>query len=127
MNSITTLQRLVSKVCIVTGSSSGLGRAISLGYAREGGLLVCADLRPQARADVSMERHINTDELIRQSGGQAVFVQTDVSKAESFDSLVRQAVAEYGRLDVYVARLCAMLCSQLILVRKACQQCRDLP
>jgi len=102
MPSITTSQRLHGKVCIVTGSSSGLGRAIALAYAREGGLLVCADLKPEAHADVSAERTVNTDELIRQNGQRALFVQTDVSKAESVENLVRQAAAEYGRVDVLV-------------------------
>ncbi|PNY21243.1 Uncharacterized protein TCAP_07260 [Tolypocladium capitatum] len=102
MASITGPQRLRDKVCIVTGSSSGVGRAIALAYAREGGLLVCADLTPQARPEVSAERAVNTDELIRQNCGRAIFVQTDVSKAAGVENLVRQAVAEYGRLDVLV-------------------------
>lgn len=100
MAALNTSNRLQDRVCIVTGSSSGLGRAIALGYAREGGLLVCADLTPQARADVAAEQTANTDELIRSTGGRAIFVQTDVSKAEAVENLVQQAVAEYGRLDV---------------------------
>lgn len=100
MAALNTSNRLQGRVCIVTGSSSGLGRAIALGYAREGGLLVCADLKPQARADVAAEQDANTDELIRNIGGRAIFVQTDVSKAEDVDNLVQQAVVEYGRIDV---------------------------
>lgn len=93
-------QRLKDKVCIVTGSSSGLGRAISLAYAREGGLLVCTDLRQNARADIESESKISTDELIRQGGGRALFVQADVSKPDEVESMVKAAVAEYGRVDV---------------------------
>lgn len=93
-------QRLQGKVCIVTGSSSGLGRAISLGYSQEGASLVCADLRPSARQEVPSEVTIPTDELIRQNGGKAIFVRTDVSKVEDWEALVAQAVQTYGRIDV---------------------------
>ncbi|CAG9982493.1 unnamed protein product [Clonostachys byssicola] len=94
--------RLRGKVCIVTGSSSGIGRAISLAYAREGGLLVCSDLQPEARVDVSAEREANTDSLIVQNGGRAIFVRADVSNAVDMEALVQKAVEEYGRLDVFV-------------------------
>jgi NAD(P)-dependent dehydrogenase (short-subunit alcohol dehydrogenase family) len=92
--------RLKGKVCIVTGSSSGIGRAISLAYARQGGLLVCSDLQPEARVDVSTEREANTDSLIVQNGGRAVFVRADVRSAVDMEALVQKAVEEYGRLDV---------------------------
>lgn len=95
-------QRLSGKVCIVTGSSSGLGRAIARAYAREGGLLVCADLRQHARPDVEAESAVGTDELIRQQGGRALFVKADVSKADEVEAMVKAATAEYGRIDVSV-------------------------
>lgn len=100
-------ERLQDKVCIVTGSSSGIGRAIALAYAQEGGLLVCADLKPEAREDVQSERGANTDELIRNDGGQAIFVKTDVSKAVEFEALVQKAVETFGRLDVWVFSMAA--------------------
>ncbi|KAM0340144.1 hypothetical protein ACHAPU_010636 [Fusarium lateritium] len=93
--------RLSDKVCIVTGSSSGLGRAIALGYSREGALLVCADLRRNARA-VNGEEAVSTDELIRSRGGQAIFVETDVGKADAVERLVTRAVIQFGRIDVLV-------------------------
>lgn len=93
-------QRLKDKVCVVTRSSSGLGRAIALAYAREGAVLVCSDLRPQARAEVSEEGATCTDESIRQNNGRAIFVKADVSKSEDMEDLVAKAVAEYGRIDV---------------------------
>ena len=96
----TSSQRLLGKVCIVTGSSSGLGRAISLAYAREGGILVCTDLQRHARADIESERAISTDELIKQKGGRALFFKADMTKAEEVEAMVNTAVAEYGRIDV---------------------------
>jgi NAD(P)-dependent dehydrogenase (short-subunit alcohol dehydrogenase family) len=92
--------RLTDKVCIVTGSSSGLGRAIALGYSHEGAHLVCADLHQNARAGVNGEDAISTDELIRSKGGQAIFVETDVSKADAVERLVARTLIQFGRIDV---------------------------
>ncbi|KAF4909278.1 putative oxidoreductase YxbG [Colletotrichum viniferum] len=68
------MARLTSKVCIITGSSSSLGRAIALTYATEGAHIVCADLQTTARAEVESESLANTDDLIRQNGGKAIFI-----------------------------------------------------
>ncbi|KXJ85707.1 gluconate 5-dehydrogenase [Microdochium bolleyi] len=97
-----TTQRLLNKVAIITGSSSGLGRSIALAYAREGAHVVCADLRPNARPHVAAETEVATDETIRQSGARAIFVKTDVSSATDVEGLVKRAVEEYGRIDILV-------------------------
>lgn len=100
MAQITNPKRLLDKVCVVTGSSSGLGRAIALAYAREGGHLVCIDLQQNARAEVDSEQDISTDELIRQNGGRAIFARADVSKTGDVENAMSLAVSEYGRIDV---------------------------
>ncbi|KAL7952606.1 NAD(P)-binding protein [Trichoderma compactum] len=100
MAEIAQARRLLNKVCIVTGSSSGLGRAISLAYAREGAFLACVDLKPDARQEVEAERAIDTDALIRQNGGRALYIKADVSNAAEGEAMVKATVAEYGRIDV---------------------------
>lgn len=90
--------RLHGKVAIVTGSSSGLGRAIAIRYAQEGAKVVCADLTPTARSQE--EADITTHDRIVQNGGQSLFVQTDVGNATQMENLVKTTVAEYGRLDM---------------------------
>jgi NAD(P)-dependent dehydrogenase (short-subunit alcohol dehydrogenase family) len=49
---------------------------------------------------VNGEEEVNTDELIRSNGGQAIFVETDVAKTAAVEQLVSRAVIQYGRIDV---------------------------
>lgn len=92
--------RLQEKTAIVTGSSSGLGRAIAVRYGQEGARVVCADLISAARS--LEESDIATHDLIAKNGGQALFIQTDVGDAVQMERLVQTTVKEYGRLDMYV-------------------------
>jgi 3-oxoacyl-[acyl-carrier protein] reductase len=84
--------RLSGKVAIITGSGSGMGRASALLFAKEGAKVVVADIDGKAAEE--------TADLIRKDGGEAVFVQTDVSKASEVAAMIQTAVNRYGRLDV---------------------------
>lgn len=82
------------KVALVTGASSGIGRAAALAFAREGArVALCA--RRAAEGQV-------TARMIDQQGGQVCFVETDVSVPEQVHNLVETAVARFGRLDCAV-------------------------
>ena len=94
--------RLQDKVSIVTGASSGIGRAIALEFAKQGATVVCADLVPEARAEVLGEKATSTHDLICLNGGRSVFVKTDVTKSEVIEDLVSRTVAEFGRIDMLV-------------------------
>lgn len=81
-------------VAFVTGASGGMGRAISIAFARAGAALVMADIDADGGAE--------TERLAREAGADAVFVTTDVSNAEQIADAVQQAVVRYGRLDCAV-------------------------
>jgi NAD(P)-dependent dehydrogenase (short-subunit alcohol dehydrogenase family) len=83
---------LKNKVALVTGASSGIGRAIALAWAREGAKVVVSDIHTTAGEE--------TAALVRAQGGDAIFVAADVGKPEDGKMLVQQTVAHYGRLDV---------------------------
>ncbi|KAJ3493007.1 hypothetical protein NLG97_g5008 [Lecanicillium saksenae] len=96
------MNRLKDRVAVITGSSSGIGRAIAIQYAQEGANIVCADLQPASRAEIDKGSAASTDEHIRSLGGRAIFVKTDVSKAEEMEQLIEKTVEEYGRIDILV-------------------------
>jgi len=92
--------RLQDRVSIVTGSSSGIGRAIALGFAEQGAIVVCADLSPDARGNAGDNDASATHEVIRERGGKAIYVRTDVTYAAEVEQLVQRTVGEFGRVDM---------------------------
>jgi len=88
------MKRLEGKTAVVTGSSSGIGRAIALRFGEEGAKIVVAARR--------LERCEQTAAKIRQHGGEATVMQTDVSDESQVDALIRETVNRYGRLDILV-------------------------
>jgi NAD(P)-dependent dehydrogenase (short-subunit alcohol dehydrogenase family) len=79
------------KVALVTGASSGIGRAAALAFAREGAKVVAAD--------VTVEGGEETASMIKKTGGEALFVKTNVANASEVEAMVNAAVSTFGRLD----------------------------
>jgi NAD(P)-dependent dehydrogenase (short-subunit alcohol dehydrogenase family) len=95
--------RLENQTAIVTGSSSGNGRAIALALSAAGATVVCADLDKKARKEgYEEDLEIDTDDVIQRDGGRAVYVQVDVQYASQVESLVTRTASEFGRLDIMV-------------------------
>ncbi|WNC14656.1 SDR family oxidoreductase [Brevibacillus brevis] len=80
------------RVAVITGGASGIGRETALKFAQKGDRVVVADFNAAAGEE--------TVSMIQAAGGEAIFVQTDVSKYEDVEALVEKAVATYGRIDV---------------------------
>jgi NAD(P)-dependent dehydrogenase (short-subunit alcohol dehydrogenase family) len=83
--------KLDGKVAIVTGGSSGIGRATAVAFAKEGAKVVVA-----ARRNSEGEETVR---LAKEAGGEALFVQTDVTKAVDIEALVNKTLETYSRLD----------------------------
>jgi NAD(P)-dependent dehydrogenase (short-subunit alcohol dehydrogenase family) len=81
----------LDRVALVTGASSGIGRATALAFAREGARV--------AVADVQVEAGQETVALIERQGGKAIFVRCDVSRNDDVKALVEKVVQTWDRLD----------------------------
>ena len=82
---------LNEKVALVTGGASGIGRATALTFAREGAKLVVADMNEEGGQQ--------TVHMITENGGEATFVQVDVTSANAVEAMISKTVETYGRLD----------------------------
>ncbi|MFC6838438.1 SDR family NAD(P)-dependent oxidoreductase [Halomarina ordinaria] len=89
--------RLQDKVVVVTGGSSGIGRAIAIRTANEGAMVVNADVRRTPRTDA-----VPTDELITDTGGSAAFFETDVTDLTNMRETMRRTVETFDGVDVVV-------------------------
>ncbi|MGO4816886.1 SDR family oxidoreductase [Flavobacterium sp. W22_SRS_FP1] len=78
-----------NKVAIVTGGSSGIGRATALAFAKKGAKVVVVDWK----------ENTETIDLIKKSGGEALFIKCDVSKSSEVKVMVEKTLATFGRLD----------------------------
>src|SRR5437660_9999465 len=92
------MKRFQNRVALVTGGTSGIGKATALAFAAEGARVVVAGRRETEGTAVVAD--------IRRHGGQATLVATDVTRDADVRKLVDSALRSYGRLDVAVNNAC---------------------
>ncbi len=81
----------VGKTIVVTGAASGIGKAASLVFAREGANVLCADMNEQGAAEVA--------EAVAENGGRGAHMQVDVTSREQAFAMVRRAKERFGGVD----------------------------
>jgi NAD(P)-dependent dehydrogenase (short-subunit alcohol dehydrogenase family) len=86
--------RLEGKVAIVTGASSGIGKAIALGFAKEGAAIAVADINLTGAAETVAE--------IEACGSKGIAINLDIAKVEDNQRMVDETMAAFGRIDILV-------------------------
>ncbi len=84
--------QLDGKIALITGGGSGIGRETAVLFAKHGAKVAIADINPVGGQE--------TVEMIAKQGGEAFFVQVDVSQASQVEHMVNAVVGRYGRLDI---------------------------
>ena len=84
--------RLEKKIALITGAGSGIGRASALLFSKEGAKV--------AVVDYVVEGGRETVKMIKEAGGEAIFIEADVSKAADAERMIKTTVDTYGRLDI---------------------------
>lgn len=88
------MKRLESRVALVTGAASGIGRAAALRLASEGAAVLVTDINEEGGAE--------TEKMILEAGGRADFAKHDVTSEQAWDAVLKQVVQEFGGLDILV-------------------------
>jgi len=86
--------RLDGKVAVITGSGSGMGRVEAILFAKEGAKVAVVDILP--------EKGEETVKLVKEAGGEAIFIKTDVAKSADVKKMVDAIVKAYGKLNIMV-------------------------
>jgi NAD(P)-dependent dehydrogenase (short-subunit alcohol dehydrogenase family) len=86
------MNTFAGKVALVTGGSSGIGRATAIKFGERGAKVVVAARREKEGNE--------TVDMIKRAGGEGTFVQTDVRVTSQVENMVNQTVKKYGRLDI---------------------------
>ena len=98
--------RFKNKVCLITGATSGIGRAVALQMGREGGCVAVLG------RDVADGRAVVSE--IKAAGGEAIFVRADVGRDTSLQAAVKKILDAWGRVDVLVSNAAMMTFKPLL-------------
>ena len=88
------MKGLHGKVAIVTGGGAGIGRATCDAFVSYGTSVVIAE--------INCESGLETEKLLKQRGGRAIFVKTDISDELSVESMISQTITKFGQIDILI-------------------------
>ncbi len=96
--------QLKDRICIVTGGSSGIGRGIALEFAREGAIVVIADIQETPIQGKYHQTDVTTPTVkeIEKYCPRGIFIETDVSDITQIENMLKIVIEQFGRLDVLV-------------------------
>ncbi|WP_026880403.1 SDR family NAD(P)-dependent oxidoreductase [Hymenobacter norwichensis] len=100
------MQRFKNKVCLVTGATSGIGRAVAVQMGREGGCVAVLG------RDVADGKEVVSE--IKAAGGDAIFIRADVGRDASLQAAVQKILDAWGRVDVLVSNAAMMTFKPLL-------------
>src|SRR4051794_38851699 len=86
--------KLKSRVVVVTGAGSGIGRACALEFAKEGAQVVIAD--------INLNTANETTQLIKDAGGESFAVEADISNPDSVQKLVTETIAKFSDIHALI-------------------------
>ncbi len=81
-----------NKVALVTGASSGIGQTTAVKFSREGAKVIAVDIQVGGGEE--------TVRMIRETGGEAIFIKADVSRLNDVEEMISKTIERYGRLDI---------------------------
>jgi glucose 1-dehydrogenase len=103
--------RFLNKVCLVTGGASGIGKATSLAFAKEGAFVLVIDLNENNGKQTVSE--------INAAGGKASFIKTDISQSSEIKRAVQFAVDTWNKIDILVNNAAMMTFKKIIDLEEA--------
>ena len=87
--------KLIGKVAVITGGDSGIGRAVAVGFAKEGASVVIAYYNEHKDAE-------ETKEFIERLGGTCLLLDGDIKETSFCDKIIEETMKKFGRIDILV-------------------------
>jgi glucose 1-dehydrogenase len=94
--------KLKDKISLITGAGQGIGKAIALEFAKEGAKIVVNDLSSNMNEESGVNKAVEVAKSINASGGNAIFVEADVSQEGEVINMIGEVIKNFGRIDILV-------------------------
>lgn len=88
-------KKLLNKVAIITGGDSGIGRAVSIAFAREGANVAIVYKK-------NSEDAVETQKLVEAKGTKVILIESDISKEENCNDIIKEVLKEWGQIDILI-------------------------